>query len=358
MHGLTLGTPTPTPHTMTQIALVGGAHIHTPGFVKKLNERSDVKVAAVWDHHAQRAAVRAAALGNAPVVDDVRRIWDDKGITAVVICSETDRHEPLVLDAAKAGKHLFVEKPLGMGAADSYRMADAIEKAGVLFQTGYFRRGDRLHRMIRQLVQEGFFGTITRVRHSNCHQGSLGGWFDDKAEQGGAESWRWMADPKVAGCGAFGDLGTHVLDILMWLFGDVASCTASINVVTGRYGDCDESGEGLLKFASGVTGTFAAGWVDIADPVGLTVSGTEGHAVIAHHKLYLTSKKMEGADGKTPYDWDKLPAALPHAFDLFLDAVTGKAGVELVGAREAAKRSAAMEALYDAAKRGTWVAPK
>jgi predicted dehydrogenase len=341
---------------MTNIALVGGGHIHTPGFIKMLAPRTDVKVTAVWDHQPGRAKARAEAL-NAAVIEDVARIWSDKSIEAVVICSETNLHEKLVLAAAAAGKHMFVEKPLGMGAADSYRMADAIEKAGVLFQTGYFRRGDRPHRFMRKLVQEGFFGKITRVRHSNCHTGSLGGWFDDKPDNP-ADSWRWMADPAQAGCGAFGDLGTHVLDILMWLFGDVASCTASINVVTGRYGDCDESGEGLLQFTSGVTGTFAAGWVDVADPVGLTISGTEGHAAIIQHKVYLTSKKIEGADGKTPYDWDKLPEGLPHAFELFLNAVTGQSGVELVTAREAAKRSAVMEALYAGAKQGAWVKPK
>ncbi len=341
---------------MPNIALVGGGHIHTPNFVKKLSQRTDLKVTAVWDPLPVRAAARAQALG-APVVDDAARIWADKSIDAVVICSETNLHEQLVLDAAAAGKHLFVEKPLGMGAADSYRMADAIEKAGVLFQTGYFRRGDRPHRYLRQLVKDGFFGQITRVRHSNCHTGSLGGWFDDKP-QNPADSWRWMADPKQAGCGAFGDLGTHVLDILMWIFGDVAQCTASIHVVTGRYGDCDESGEGLLQFTSGVVGTLAAGWVDVADPIGLTISGTEGHAAIVQQKLYITSKKLDGADGKTPYDADKLPPALPHAFDLFLDAVAGKPGIELVAAREAAKRSAVMEALYDAAQRHTWVKPR
>lgn len=342
---------------MIHLALVGGAHIHTPGFIKTLGERHDVKVTAVWDHDANRARVRSAALPGSSVVDDVRRIWDDRTIRGAVICSETNRHEELVLAGAAAGKHLFVEKPLGMGAADSERMADAIEKAGVIFQTGYFRRGDRIARFVRQLVRDGAFGTITRARHSNCHSGSLGGWFDDKPDNP-ADSWRWMADPAVAGCGAFGDLGTHVLDILMWILGDVASCTASIRSVTGRYGDCDESGEGMLQFTSGVVGTFAAGWVDVADPIGLMIAGTRGHAVVAHHKLYLRSDAIEGADGKTPYDWDKLPPALPHAFVLFLDAVAGHPDVELVTAREAARRSAVMEALYEAARTRTWVSPR
>jgi len=331
---------------VVNVALVGCAHIHTPSFVKRLKERSDVKVAAVWDHDAARAKASAEQLG-CPTVADVRAVWDDRAVAAAVVCSETDRHEDLVTAGAAAGKHLFVEKPLGLGAADAWRMADAIEKAGVIFQTGYFMRGSPVHLFLKEQIAAGAFGRITRARHSNCHKGSLGGWFD--------KEWRWMADPRIAGCGAFGDLGTHSLDILIWLFGDVKRVTASIGVATGRYGDCDEFGEGLLEFESGVVATLAAGWVDVANPVSALVSGTRGHAHVAGGALFFQSELAEGADGKSP--WTRLSAALPHAFELFLDAVAGKPGLPLVGAREAAYRSAVMEALYAAARSHAWTAP-
>jgi predicted dehydrogenase len=331
---------------MTNLALVGCAHIHTPGFIKRIKARTDVKVLTVWDHDAARAQKNATELG-AVVEPDVAKIFADPRIAAVVICSETNRHEPLVIAAAAAGKHMFVEKPLGMGAADSKRMRLAIEKAGVLFQTGYFMRSSPIHMFLRDAVQKGLFGKVTRARHSNCHCGSLKGWFDT--------DWRWMADPKIAGCGAYGDLGTHVLDILMWIFGDIERATASIGVVNGRYGDCDESGEGLMEFAGGVRATMAAGWVDIADPVKLMISGTEGFAYVVGDQLFFQSSKVPGSDVKQP--WTQLPAALPHAFELFLDAVNGKKDVPLVTAAEAAARSAAMEALYKGAASGRWVKP-
>ncbi|MFN8487630.1 MAG: Gfo/Idh/MocA family oxidoreductase [Caldilineaceae bacterium] len=332
---------------MLQVGLVGCAHIHTPGFVKRLLARNDVEVVAVWDHDAARAQKWATEV-NAPVVADANEIWSNGAISAVIICSETDRHEPLVLAAAAAKKHMFVEKPLGIGTADAYKMADAIEKAGVLFQTGYFQRGNPVHLFLREQIQKGSFGKITRIRHSNCHSGSLGDWFTPQ--------WLWMTDPKQAGVGAFGDLGTHSLDILLWLMGGVGKVTASIHVATGRYGDCDEFGEGLLEFKNGVVGSLAAGWVDVADPIQVQISGTEGHAYVCNNQLFFKSSHVEGADGKTP--WANLPEAWPHAFELFLDAANGKAGVPLVGAREAAERSAVMEAFYQAAQQGTWLAPR
>jgi predicted dehydrogenase len=121
----------------TFLALVGGAHIHTPGFIERLNIRSDVAVKYVWDHDPARAQKRAESL-NSKSTTDLNIIWNDTSIQGVIICSETYRHEPLVLAAVGAGKHIFAEKPLGLGATDSYHMAEAIERAGVLFQTGYF----------------------------------------------------------------------------------------------------------------------------------------------------------------------------------------------------------------------------
>jgi predicted dehydrogenase len=333
--------------TMSQIAFVGCAHIHTPNFIKMCKGRADVTVRSVWDWDSARAKKRADELG-AKVVGDVEQIWNDKEIEAVVICSETNRHEPLVLAAAKAGKHMFVEKPLGMGATDAYAMAEAIEKARVIFQTGYMSRGTPIHQFLREQVRQGNFGKITRYRQSNCHSGALGRWFDTE--------WRWMADPKQAGCGAFGDLGTHALDIMLWFMGEVENCTATVNPGTGTYGDCDETGEGLIKFKNGVIGSIAAAWDDVAHPVGLLISGTEGHAAVINGELFFQSKKVEGADGKTA--WKDLPKGWPHAFELFLDAIGGNKEVSLVGAREAAYRSSVMEALYAGAREGKWVAPR
>ena len=184
-----------------EIALVGCAHIHTPDFAGRMKKRTDVKVKCVWDHDAARAKKYATELG-VPAVDDVAQIWNDPQIVAVVICSETDRHLDLVLAAAKAKKHIYAEKPLGFSAKDSYAMADAIQKAGVLFQTGYFMRSDPVMQFLKREVADGAFGKITRIRGCNAHNGALGGWFD--------KDWRWMADPSQNNPAiGFGDLGTH-----------------------------------------------------------------------------------------------------------------------------------------------------
>jgi len=326
------------------VALVGGAHIHTPGFIDLVKKRNDVTVKSVWDHDPARAEKRGKEL-NAQVVSEVGKIWSDPDIQAVAIYSETNRHHDLVLAAAKAGKHMFVEKPLGITAKESLGMADAIERANLLFTTGYFMRTDPKHLFLKEEIANGHFGKITRVRGSNCHNGALEGWFDGE--------WRWMADPKIAGIGGFGDLGTHKLDILMWLLGDVDSATADVRIVTGRYPGCDECGEGLLQFKDGVIATLAAGWVDVEDPVQLLISGTEGHAVVVDNHLYYKSKHLPGSDSKEPYT--KLPRAARPPMDQFLDAVAGAKDQPLVKPSEAAARVVVMEALYKGAHEKKWI---
>jgi predicted dehydrogenase len=331
---------------MVTIALVGGAHIHAPNYVKILKGRKDVKIKCVWDHDAARAQKYAGVIG-CPVVDDVKTIWSDPEIKAVVICSETNRHKDLVLAAAAAGKHMFVEKPLAGNVADSQAMEAAIEKAKVLFTTGYFMRVDPAIIFLKEQVDKNAFGKISRVRGCNCHGGSLGHWFDT--------DWRWMADPSIAGVGAFGDLGTHALDILMWWFGDVKAITADIKVVVGNYGDCDESGEALIKFKNGITGTLAAGWVDVENPVTFTISGTEGYAYIDRGSLFFASKNVPGANGRSP--WVDFPPAPPLPIDQFIDAVQGKTGMPLVTPEEAEARVSVMAAAYEGAKTQTWAKP-
>ena len=120
-----------------------------------------------------------------------------------------------------------------------------------------------------------------------------------------------------------------------------------------NYDGCDEYGEGLMLFENGVLGSIAAGWVDVAHPVSMVLSGTEGHAYVREGELFLQSEHVPGADGKSA--WTELPPAWPHAFENFLDAIDGQPHAPLVTADEAAARSAVMEAFYQAAADHTWV---
>ena len=192
------------------VALLGASHIHTRGFVDVLAARTDVSVAAVWDPDPAIADKYAAKFG-CRAAPDAASVLGMPDLDAVIVLSQTNRHEELVRQIASAGKHCFVEKPLGMGLADARNMMRALEGAGVIFHMGYFNRTIPAHRLLRRLIAEQAFGAVSRMRLVFGTPAAINGAF--------RSDWEWMADPKQAGVGAFGDLGTHKLDLLLHLIG-------------------------------------------------------------------------------------------------------------------------------------------
>jgi predicted dehydrogenase len=333
-------------------AFLGVAHIHTPGFVdqlKPLREAGDVSIKYVWDRIPERAAATAEKLG-AATADSTAAVLADPDVTAVVICSETVFHTDLVLAAAAAGKNVFAEKPLAVSGAAANAIADAIEKAGVVFQTGFAQRGQPIHQFIKREIAAGHFGKLTRARYSNCHGGAALGWFD--------KEWKWFTEPEMSGGGALLDLGAHSLDIIISTYtpteGAIVEAHGALANRLGTYGGTiDEYGTGLLVFESGFEAVFEASWVDKANlRAPQTVFGTEGSLLVLPAGAYYQSEHVEGADGKNPLSADDMPGVAPHAFRLYWERLLGRPlPVPLVSVREAALGSEVMERLYKSAGR-------
>ena len=330
---------------MKRIAFAGVTHIHTPGFISMIKNDDQLCVTRVHDQDDSRATPVAEDMG--ATLSSVEDIVSDRDVDAIVICSETVIHKALVAQLVAAGKPLFVEKPVGFSPEDSRGIADLIEQAGIVFQTGYFMRSDAANRYLKEAIAKGVFGTITNISLSTCHAGAIHGIFDS--------DYRWMAETATCGYGGFGDLGFHSLDIMLGLMGEVDSVIATTGVTLGKYPNIDEYGEGLLKFKDGAIGHLKAGWVSPQNPNSLEISGTEGHARITNGKLYIVSPHLEGADGERP--WTDLPAALPHAFRIFLDHVQGKTDNPLIPIREASRVDIVMGAFYKSVETGTWEMP-
>jgi predicted dehydrogenase len=326
------------------VALLGVAHLHTPMYLQILKSREDVKIKYVWDYDPARAAKIAEACG-AKVARSAAEAVDDAEVAGVAVLSETSLHAELATLAAKAKKHVFIEKPIGAGAKDAAEIADAVEKAGILFTTGYHLRTIPKYIFIKQQIDKGNFDRIVRLECSFSNDCLLQGVFD--------KEFKWTVDPKWGAMGGFADTGTHALDMLMWLMGDVEAVSADIRTVTNRYAGCDETGQALIRFRNGVTASLSAGWIEPENPVALLVSGTAGHAVVFNDHLYLRTKKVAGADGARP--WGKLPPGPDHPVLQFVSAIAGRKDVALVTAREAAARVKVMEALYQAARQRQWV---
>ena len=155
-------------------------------------------------------------------------------------------HAEPTIAAARAGKHVVCEKPLGMTAAESYEMWQAAAEAGVHHLCGFNYRFVPAVRLARELLEAGELGDVVHFRARYL------------------QSWGWEADPALwrfartqAGTGAIGDLGTHIIDIARYLVGEIVSVSAVVRTIVADR-EVDDHFVATIEFENGVAGTLEA----------------------------------------------------------------------------------------------------
>jgi myo-inositol 2-dehydrogenase/D-chiro-inositol 1-dehydrogenase len=199
-------------------------------------------VAALADIDLNAAQELAARLHIPSALSDYHTILSDPSITAVAICSSTDTHARIVVEAAAAGKHIFCEKPIDHDLAKIDVALEAVQKAGVKLQIGFNRRFDANFRKVHQMVAEGKVGKPHILRITS----------------------RDPAPPpvsyiKVSG-GMFLDMTIHDFDMARYLIGSevVEVYTAAgvmVDPAIGQAGDVDTALI-TLRFENGAIGTI------------------------------------------------------------------------------------------------------
>jgi len=249
---------------MTDIVLVGAAHVHVPDHVR-MAESLGCRIVAVMDHDPARAAACAEKTG-ARVVTDVA----DARADAAIVASENARHEASVGQAFDAHLPVLCEKPLATDGAAARRMAQRAARDGLILDTAFSMRADWAIATLSSRIRQGALGRVISARVRYAHDGALADWLDLSG---------WMTDPAEAGYGGFGDEGVHALDWLMWTLGPVASGTAVVGRSLGL--GVDDHAVAALQMESGATATLEGGWTDRAIHFEAEVLGTRATAMLA-----------------------------------------------------------------------------
>ena len=187
---------------MVRVGLLGA------GGIGKVHARAYQRIAgaqvvAVADLVRERAE-SAAAPFQARVYEDWQPLLDDPDVQMVDICLPTYLHEPAMVAAAQAGKHILSEKPITLSLAQADRMLDAVKQAGVQAMIAQVIRFWPHYLAIKKLLDSGDLGAPVMAQAARL--GSLPAWSS------------WYADPALSG-GALLDLHMHDLDWLYYLFG-------------------------------------------------------------------------------------------------------------------------------------------
>src|SRR5215218_5729676 len=175
---------------------------------------------AVAARNEERVKAFAANWGYESYETDWRALVARKDIDVIDIASPNDTHHDIAIAAAKAGKMVMCEKPLGRNAQEAQAMTHAVEKAGVPNTVWYNYRRVPAVTMIKQLIDEGKLGRIFHYRAKFLQDWTISA----DLPQGGTALWR--LDVAAAGSGVTGDLLAHCIDTALWLNGSITQVNA------------------------------------------------------------------------------------------------------------------------------------
>ncbi|GGH25537.1 Gfo/Idh/MocA family protein [Paenibacillus segetis] len=153
----------------------------------------------------------AVQLGWSDSVTDWRELISREDIDLIDINAPSNAHKEIALAAAKAGKHIFCEKPLALTLEDAREMLHAAEEAGIVHMVGFNYRFSPAVRLAKKLVESGRLGTIYHFR----------AWFLQDWIMDPEFPLVWRLQKEIAGSGSHGDLGAHLIDLAHFLVGDI-----------------------------------------------------------------------------------------------------------------------------------------
>jgi predicted dehydrogenase len=176
-------------------------------------------------------------------------LLSDKNIEGVLIVTPNDTHATLIEKAARAGKHVFVEKPITNDISEAKAAIKAAADAGVTLFVGHVARRASTVRLARQVLDSGCCGKLVLIEGNIAHNGGL---------RLQSNEWRWYR--KRCPGGPLMQLAVHVVDTLQYLAGPVKSvCAKSSRLVTPA--EIDDVGVMALEFESGALGYVGTGYV-------------------------------------------------------------------------------------------------
>lgn len=188
---------------------------------------------------------------------DAKSLIDDPDINAVYVATPPSSHEEFTIAALKAGKPVYVEKPMSMNAAEAENMMKLVaEKKGKL-SVAHYRRAQPLFKKIKSLLEDKAIGDVRFARLA-MYKRSL------TKEELKIEKTSWRVDPALAGGGLFHDLAPHQLDILYHFFGEPDKAFGFASNQAGLY-PADDMVTGNIVFKNGVR--FSGIWCfNVAQP--------------------------------------------------------------------------------------------
>lgn len=351
---------------MIRIGIIGCGGIANGKHLPSLAQLPDVEIVAFCDIEIERAQKAQQEYGaeGAQVYIDYRELLADKNIDVIHVCTPNISHSSISIAALEAGKHVMCEKPMAKTAAEAQAMVDAALRTGKKLTVGYQNR----------------FRKDSRYLHRVCENGELGEIYYAKAKairRRAVPTWGVFLDEEAQGGGPLIDIGTHALDLTLWMMnnyrpkyvvGNTYHKLSSMKDAANAWGPWDpqkftveDSAFGFITMEDGATIVLESSWALNTLDTGeakTSLSGTRGGADMQdglriNGEAYGATFEKQiqlGRDGVDFYDAADDDPALLEA-QAWIDAVRHDSPL-VVTPQQALVVTQILEAIYQSAETG------
>ena len=236
----------------------------------------EAELVACADPKEEAAQATAELCGYRETYADAHEMLATADMDAVIVATIHDQLQPMALAAVQAGKHVLVEKPMALNAADGQALVDAAKHAGVNLMVGYTLRYAPARIKMKDLLDQGAVGDMAHIIAGQII-GSMGGWLGDKAHGGGPVFY----------------VGTHVIDQVMWV-ADRPAERVYAEVNWKEQGGVEADAMLTIRFERGLVAHVSTsqrmggryGWLDVIGSAGRIRAEWESH------QLYVESRQL------------------------------------------------------------------
>jgi predicted dehydrogenase len=292
------------------------------------------EVVAVMRRDGVKAKEYAARHGIGAWYDNAEALIHDPQVNAVYVATPPGSHAEYAIAAMRAGKPVYVEKPMATTWEECLEMNRVSQETGMPLFVAYYRRTLPYFQRVKQLISEGTLGELSTVEIRFANPPYQHDYDRDHLP------WRVMKE--IAGAGYFYDLASHQLDLLDFLLGEISSAAGFTANVGGLY-EVEDSVTAAFRFHSGVPGS--GNWSFVAPPHGATdqivFTGTRGKLTCS--TFMFTPIRVETSEGLKEYIEENPENIQYYLIESIVNYLNGKGAFPVSSGITAARTNRVME---------------
>jgi predicted dehydrogenase len=242
-----------------QVGIAG----HGVTILNAIRAAKSLELVSIFDTKSDEAKRVSRELG-VKLAKDYENLLDDPDVQAVALVTPNHLHAEQVEKAVKAGKHVFVEKPMSRTVAEARHMISRTQKAGVVLMVGHNTRRRSVFRRAKQILKKNQLGRIVGIEMNVSRPAGL---FDDVPP--------WKADPKLTSLLPMTQLGIHFVDTLHYLTGSATKSVSCVAANVAMKGGALDASAAVLQLESGIPVTLSSYYVT-PDVYDVRIYGTGG----------------------------------------------------------------------------------